>query len=52
MDRNFRAFIDFMSLELEVPIICLVIGGVSVRRDRCYRSSKSNIKRLIKARIR
>ena len=34
MDRNFRAFIDFMSLELEVPTICLVTGGVSVRRDR------------------
>jgi hypothetical protein len=36
MDRNFRAFIDFMSLELEVPTICLVTGGVSVRRDRRY----------------
>jgi hypothetical protein len=36
MDRNLRAFIDFMSLELEVPTICLVTGGVSVRRDRRY----------------
>ena len=36
IDRNFRAFIDFMSLELEVPTICLVTGGVSVRRDRRY----------------
>ncbi len=36
MDRNFRAFIDFIALELEVPTICLVIGGVSVRRERRY----------------
>ena len=36
IDRNFRAFIDFLSLELEVPTICLVTGGVSVRRDRRY----------------
>ena len=34
MDRNSGAFIDFISLELEVPTICLVIGGVSARRDR------------------
>ena len=34
IDRNFKAFIDFISLELEVPAICLVTGGVSVRRDR------------------
>lgn len=34
IDRNFTAFIDFMSLELEVPTFCLVTGGVSVRRDR------------------
>lgn len=36
IDRNFSAFIDFISLELEVPTICLVTGGVSVRRDRRY----------------
>jgi hypothetical protein len=29
INRNLRAFIDFMSLELEVPTICLVTGGVS-----------------------
>ena len=34
IDRNSKAFIDFMSLELKVLTICLVIGGVSVRRDR------------------
>ena len=33
MDRNIRAFIDFMSLELEVPTICLVTGGVLRRRE-------------------
>ena len=38
IDRNLRAFIDFMSLELEIPTICLVTGGVSVRRDRRYSS--------------
>jgi hypothetical protein len=36
MNRNFRAFIDFKSLELEVPTICLVTGGVSGRRERRY----------------
>ena len=36
MNINFKAFKDFISLELEVPTICLVTGGVSVRRDRCY----------------
>ena len=36
MDRNSKVFIDFISLELEVPTICLVTGGVSVRRDRRY----------------
>jgi hypothetical protein len=36
MNRNFRAFTDFMSLELEVPTICLVTGGVSGRRERRY----------------
>ncbi len=39
MDRNFRVFIDFISLELEVPTICLVTGGVSLRRDRRYHYS-------------
>jgi hypothetical protein len=29
-----ESFIDFLSLELEVPTICLVTGGVSLRRDR------------------
>ena len=38
IDRNFRLFIDFMSLELEVPTVCLVTGGVSGRRDRRYPS--------------
>lgn len=37
IERNFKAFIDFMSPELEVPTICLVTGGVSVHRDRCYK---------------
>jgi hypothetical protein len=36
--RISRVFIDFMSLELEVPTIYLVIGGVSVCRDRRYGS--------------
>jgi len=36
IDRNFKVFIDFMSLELEVPPICLVTGGVSARRERRY----------------
>jgi len=36
MVTNFRVRIDFMSLALEVPIICLVTGGVLVRRDRRY----------------
>jgi hypothetical protein len=34
MNRNFRPFTDFRSLELEVPTIFLVTGGVSGRRDR------------------
>ena len=34
VNRNFRAFIDFMSLELEVSTICLVTRGVSGRRDK------------------
>lgn len=34
MDINLRVFIDVMLHELEVPAICLVTGGVSVRRDR------------------
>ena len=36
LNRNFRAFTDFKLLELEVPTICLVIGGVSARRERRY----------------
>jgi hypothetical protein len=28
MNRNFRAFTDLKSLEPEVPMICLVTGGV------------------------
>ena len=32
MDRNFRAFIGFMSLKLEVPTICLVT--VTAREKR------------------
>jgi hypothetical protein len=39
MNRNFRAFKDFKLLELEVPTICLVIGGVSGRRERRYLTS-------------
>jgi hypothetical protein len=34
MNRNFNKFVDFMSLELEVPIFCFVTGCVSARRDR------------------
>ena len=29
MNRNFNAFTDFESLELEVPTFCLVTGCVS-----------------------
>ena len=36
INRNFKAFADFESLELEVPMICLVTGCVSGRRDRRY----------------
>jgi hypothetical protein len=36
MNRNFRAFTDLKSLELEVPMICLVTGCVSLCRDRHY----------------
>ncbi len=36
MNRNFNEFIDFKSLELEVPTFCLVTGCVSARRDRRY----------------
>jgi len=36
MNRYFRAFTDLKSLELEVPMICLVTGCVSLRRDRRY----------------
>ena len=33
INRNFNAFTDFESLELEVPTFCLVTGYVSARRD-------------------
>ena len=36
INRNFNAFIDLKSLELEVPTFCLVTGCVSARRDRRY----------------
>jgi hypothetical protein len=36
MVRNFKVFMDFISLELKVPTICLVIRGVSARRERRY----------------
>ncbi len=32
--RNFNIFADFESLEFEIPIIRLVTGCVSLRRDR------------------
>jgi hypothetical protein len=32
--RKFKVFIDFISLELKVPIICLVIRGISIRKDK------------------
>jgi len=34
INRNFNAFRDLKSLELEVPTICLATGCVSLRRDR------------------
>jgi hypothetical protein len=34
MNRNFSAFTDLKSLDLEVPTICLATGCVSGRRDR------------------
>ena len=34
INRNFNAFTDLKSLELEVPTICLATGCVSLRRDR------------------
>ena len=36
MNRDFNAFTDFESPELEVPTFCLVTGCVSARRDRRY----------------
>jgi hypothetical protein len=36
INRNFRVFIDFILFELDIPIICLIIGGVSVYRERYY----------------
>ena len=33
MVRNFKVFMNLMSLELEVLTICLVTGGVSARRE-------------------
>ena len=35
MNRNFNAFAELKSLELEVPTICLATGCVSGRRDAC-----------------
>ena len=34
INRNFNAFTDLKSLELEVLITCLVTGYVLLRRDR------------------
>ena len=34
INRNFNAFTDLESLELEVLAFCLVTGCVSARRDR------------------
>ena len=34
INRNFNAFTDLKPLELEVPIICLVMGCVSGHRVR------------------
>jgi hypothetical protein len=34
IDRNFRAFIDFILLELEIPIICLIIESILIYRNR------------------
>ena len=36
INRNVNAFTDSKSLELEVPMICLATGCVSLRRDRRY----------------
>ena len=36
INRNVNAFTDLKSLELEVPMICLATGCVSLRRDRRY----------------
>ena len=36
INRNVNAFTDLKSLELEVPMICLATGRVSLRRDRRY----------------
>jgi hypothetical protein len=41
MNRNLNEFTDFESLELEVPMFCVVTGCVSARRDRRYRESGS-----------
>ena len=41
IDRNLNVFINLKSLELEVPIVCLVIGCVLGRRDRRYLLSVS-----------
>jgi hypothetical protein len=36
VNRNFNTFTDLKSLELKVPMICLAMGCVSLRRDRRY----------------
>ena len=36
INRIVNAFTDLKSLELEVPMICLATGCVSLRRDRRY----------------
>lgn len=36
MNRNFNAFTDLKSLELEVPMICLATGCVSLRGASRY----------------
>jgi hypothetical protein len=41
INRNFSAFTDLKSLELEVPMICLATGCVLLRRDRRYNCSKT-----------
>jgi hypothetical protein len=42
INRNFNAFTDLKSLELEVPTIGLATGCVLLRRDRRYTISQLN----------